>query len=137
MPPTRDQKTDPLLTRRIQAANPADAPRSRGPFRAPPAIGRLLGEAANAVFKKHGFEEPYIWQHWTEIVGPMLAQHTAPEHLSRSRGAAGRTLTILVPGPLALEVQHLTPQILDRINTFYGYKAVDKLRLVHAAPTQS
>ena len=37
-------------------------------------------------------------------------------------------------GAIALELQHLEPQIVERINGFFGYRAVAKIKLIHAAP---
>lgn len=125
-------KTDPLLTKRIREANPKDAPPTRGPIRTPPTIGRMVSKVAQPVFEKMGFEDAHILSHWTEIIGPELAPYVNPLKLSKARKGQARTLTIAVPGPLTLEIQHRAPQILDRINRFYGYPAVAKLRLVHS-----
>jgi len=120
-----------LLTPRILAADPADAPRTRGPIRTPPRIGRLTAAAAQPVFRRLGFEDAFIFEHWTEIIGPELAAHVTPQKLSRARAGQPRTLTLAAPGPLSLELQHRSPQILERINAFYGYRAVGRLRIVH------
>lgn len=123
--------TKRLLTSRIRQANPNDAPRSRGPIRTPPRIGGLVSRAAQPVLKKMGFEEPYIVDHWSDIVGAELAQYVTPLKLSRAQKSQGKTLTVAAPGPLTLELQHKSPQILDRINAYYGHKAIEKLRIVH------
>ncbi len=35
-----------------------------------------------------------------------------------------------VEGPRSLEVQHIAPQLLERINTYFGYRAVAELRIM-------
>jgi hypothetical protein len=37
----------------------------------------------------------------------------------------------------ALEVQHREPQLVERINAFFGYRAIAKLALVQAPPAPS
>lgn len=59
---------------------------------------------------------------WAEIVGPALAAAAVPERLS-----AG-TLTLACSGPVAMELQHLAPQIVERINAALGRVAVERLR---------
>ena len=62
------------------------------------------------------------------MVGPLLAARSMPERLRFPQGERlGGTLFIRVEGSFALEFQHLTPQILERVNTFYGYRAVERL----------
>ena len=43
-------------------------------------------------------------------------------------------LTIHVGGAFALELQHSEPQLIERINDFFGYPAVARLRLIQAPP---
>ena len=47
-------------------------------------------------------------------------------------GGRGGTLHVRVgSGALALELQHLEPVVIERINTYFGYRAVERLKLVH------
>ena len=39
-------------------------------------------------------------------------------------------------GPLALELQHLEPLVIERINRYFGYRAVAKLSFVQAPATR-
>ena len=53
------------------------------------------------------------------------------KHLE-ARERSGGTLHIRVYGGAATELQHLEPLVLERINGHFGYRAVAKLRLIHA-----
>lgn len=66
---------------------------------------------------------------WQEIVGTALAGGSAPEKLSPGRDGKGGTLDIRVDSALALELQHLQPQIIERVNAYFGYGAVERIRL--------
>jgi len=94
-------------------------------------VGEKLRPITGPLYRKRGFSEAHIVTYWTEIVGRDLADHSAPEKLTRPRGKADlgpSTLTIRVDGPAVLELQHLEPQILERINAYYGYRAVGRLK---------
>ncbi len=90
-----------------------------------------LNKVMKGPFAKRGFSQTEILSRWPTIVGPMLAQHSCPERLTFERErAAGANLLVRVEGAFGLELQHLTPQVIDRINTYFGYRAVARLSIV-------
>lgn len=93
--------------------------------------GALLSSAAGKLYKRHGFANAEVLTEWPRVVGERLAEATVPEKLTRDG-----TLTIKVTPAFALELQHLEPQVLDRIATYFGHQAVKRLRLVqgHVPP---
>jgi hypothetical protein len=97
-------------------------------------VGQFVPKIAKAANKKFGFSEPHILNYWPDIVGERLASYASPEKLSRPRQrdqyAQGGVLTIRVSGPLGLDIQHMEPQILERINAYYGFQAVTRLHIV-------
>lgn len=100
----------------------------------PRAIDSLMSGAARRVFRKQGFVEASVITKWRQIVGDMLAEHCLPERMRFPRGKKnGATLVIRSEGAFALELQHLEPLILERINTFFGYLAVEKIQILHGA----
>lgn len=94
-------------------------------------LSSVLGKLTAPALKRRGFKDIQIIDHWSEIVGPQLANWSIPERLSRM-SADGVVLTIRVEGAMALEVQHLAPQILARINQFYGSAVVTRLKIIQA-----
>jgi hypothetical protein len=96
----------------------------------PSKVSELLGGAAGAALRKYGFAEERLLTHWPALIGEALGARTLPVRLRFSQGQRhGGTLFIRASGPTALEVQHLAPQIIERINGFFGYPAVAALRL--------
>lgn len=67
---------------------------------------------------------------WADIVGPHLAAMTVPRRLS-----AG-TLTVACSGPVAMELQHLAPTVIARINTTCGQGVVSRLKMVQDMTVQ-
>lgn len=136
-------------TRPISAApkTPAARPLTRY-VHGPKAVGSFVPKLAQKAFEKFGFAAATVLTDWREIVGPELAACTAPERLrwprpvdgeqaatdnARSNGPrSGATLTLRVDPSRALDVQYKTAQIVERINAYFGYRAVTDIRLIQA-----
>ena len=89
------------------------------------ALAALLPKLAAPAMRKRGFTEAALLTRWDDIVGPGLAADAVPDRLVFPRGRnSGATLHVRVAGAAALELQHLAPQIIERINVFFGYPAV-------------
>jgi len=97
------------------------------------AVSALLAPLTRRALGKHGFSSAALISDWAVIVGPELAESCQPVKLAFRRGEreAG-VLHLNVSGGAALEIQHIAPQIIERINGHLGYRAVDRLKLVHA-----
>lgn len=105
----------------------AEPRRGRGPRVLSSTLPRIAGRA----FRRRGFSETRVVTDWPEIVGAELARGVTPERLSFPRGQqAGGTLHLRASGPLALELRHLEPLVIERINRYFGYGAVARLAIV-------
>jgi len=94
-------------------------------------VGQELPRIAGAVLGKRGLGEAHLISEWAAVVGPELAAETLPVKLSFTAGGRKNgTLKLRVTSAAALTVQHREPQILERINGFFGYPAVARLALV-------
>jgi hypothetical protein len=107
-----------------------------GPISAKP-LSTLLGSTINDAFAKQGFASRELVTRWAEIAGPEIAAHAEPIKLQWLRPVEGQpqqpaTLILRVEGPMALEIQHMSSVILDRVNRFFGWSAVGKLALRQA-----
>ena len=101
-----------------------DSPRS-GRARA---AGELVGQIGGMAFRRFGFVQSAIVSRWSEIVGERYAKVSSPESIRfpAGRKSAG-VLTLLVQGAHAPLMQHLAPLIIERVNRFFGYQAIDRL----------
>jgi hypothetical protein len=98
----------------------------------PRALAATLPKVTKPVLEKHGRAFASLIGEWANIVGPALAAVSLPEKLGTSANATGGVLTVRIAGAGATEFQHLAPHILDRINTYLGFGAVARLKLVQA-----
>jgi hypothetical protein len=92
------------------------------------AAGELLGEVGGQSFRRFGFVLHSIVSRWAEIVGERYAKASCPESIKFPAGKkAGGVLTLLVDGAHAPLIQHLTPMIVDKVNRFFGYAAINRI----------
>ena len=102
------------------------------------ALASMLPKVTAPIFKSRGFAEAGILTDWPAIVGAHLARHTMPEKIAFSRGArSAGTLHIVTESAFAPELQHLEPQVIERINGYFGYGAVARLMIHHGRVTQA
>jgi hypothetical protein len=113
-----------MSTTRPPTRSDSDAPRG-GRARS---AGDILGKVGGAAFKRFGFVQGAVVSRWGEIVGERYAQVSSPESIRFPAGRkSGGVLTLLVEGAHAPLMQHLTPLIIERVNRFFGYEAVNRL----------
>jgi len=94
-------------------------------------VGSLLPAVGGVAFKRFGFSQAQLLGRWREVVGPVYARWSIPESLRFPQGKkSGGTLTIRVEGPFSTQLQHVTPQIIERVNRIFGYAAVERVRLL-------
>jgi hypothetical protein len=94
----------------------------------PRAAGELLGDVGGMSFRRFGFMQSSIVSRWAEIVGERYAKVSSPESIKFPAGKkAGGVLTLLVDGAHAPLIQHLTPMIVERVNRFFGYGAINRI----------
>jgi hypothetical protein len=100
-------------------------------------LAELLGAALSDAFAQQGFASAELVTRWTDIVGLEIAAHAEPVKIQWRKGEGGEppepaTLILRVEGPVAIEIQHLSSVILERVNRFFGWQAVGRLSLRQA-----
>jgi hypothetical protein len=97
-------------------------------------LAQLVPKLARAVMGKRGFAEAGLLSDWQAVVGADIAAKALPERLDFPRGERrDGTLHLSVTGAWALALQHLEPQLVERINSYFGYPAVARLKLHQVA----
>ena len=107
-----------------------------GPITAKP-LSVLLSDVFSDAYAKQGFAARELVTRWAEIAGPEISAHSEPLKIQWPRPVEGQpqepaTLVLRVEGPMALEIQHASDVILQRVNRFFGWSAVGRLALRQA-----
>src|SRR5262245_8438009 len=113
-----------------EAAKPEPKPRRNYMV----ALAAEVPAIAKQALGSRGYAEAGLFSHWAEIAGASLAASSLPIKLSFPRGRRDEgTLTVRCGGSAALELQHLAPSVIERINGRFGYRAVARLKIEQGA----
>jgi hypothetical protein len=119
-----------------KAAGRQGKPYTRPRGGSPRAIGDLMPEIGRTAFRRFGFVQSSVVTRWPEIVGPAHARICSPEAIRFPPGekAEGILQLVVVPAHAPL-IQQVTPEIIERVNRFFGYRAVARVKLRQGAVT--
>ncbi|MGL4240753.1 MAG: DUF721 domain-containing protein [Beijerinckiaceae bacterium] len=122
-------------------ADPPEKAPAKPPLRArkhAELLSGLVEKSLAETLRAKGFADSSVHSHWAEIAGAGLAPWSEPVSLrwpqrgpgsDPDRAREGAVLTVKVESAFALEMQHMTPQIVERVNRFIGWRCVEKLAL--------
>jgi hypothetical protein len=114
------------------ASSPRPRPRSALP------LADIIGRTLAGTFRKQGFAAVEIITHWEDIVGPELARRSEPMRLvwpKREDPDSIGILHIRVEGAYAIELQHLAPVVIERVNRYFGWRCVGRLKFAQGPIT--
>ena len=118
--------------KRAKGAKPKAYERPRGGDAKP--VAALVPQIGRAAFRRFGFVQSSVVTRWHEIVGERHARVCAPESIRFPPGekADGILQLVVLPAHAPL-IQHVIPEIMDRVNRFFGYRAVAKVKMRQGA----
>lgn len=108
------------------------------------AAGSYVPKLTAKAFEKFGFHTAEIMTQWPQIAGTEFAAWSEPERIRWPRHSSaeageesgrkhpGGSLTLRVDPSRALDVEYRGAEIMERVNRYFGYKAVDTLKIVQA-----
>lgn len=102
----------------------------------PVPVSDLASEILDPVLRKRAGISVGLVQSWEEIAGPRLARNTRPEKIQWPRRLheddpfEPAVLVIACEGAAALHLQHETGEIIGRVNSFLGFNAIGRIRIV-------
>jgi hypothetical protein len=101
----------------------------------------LLSPVLKDAFAKQGFASRELVTRWADIVGPHVGANSEPMKIQWVRPVGDQppepaTLVLRVEGPMALEIQHTSDVIIQRVNRFFGWNAIGRIALRQAPLTR-
>jgi hypothetical protein len=108
-------------------------------MRRPRPLAEFIETCLGPSLAAQGFAAADVIVAWPEIVGERLAEFTQPLKIAWRRrspvddpgGARPEpaTLVVRVESAFALEMQHLAPIVIERVNAHYGWRCVGRIVL--------
>lgn len=93
-------------------------------------VGELMPHIGRTAFRRFGFVQSNVVTRWPEIVGPTHAKVCSPEAIRFPPGekSEGILQLVVVPAHAPL-IQQVIPEITERVNRFFGYNAVARIKI--------
>ena len=93
-------------------------------------VADLVPQIGRAAFRRFGFVQSSVVMRWPEIVGEHHARSCCPESIRfPPKERSGGTLNLVVLPAHATIIQHVIPEIIERVNRFFGYNAVIRVKM--------
>ncbi len=105
-------------------------------FHEPRQVSELISRILDPVMQQRAGMTMQLVLAWEDIIGATHAKYTRPEKLEWPRQASQddafepATLRIACEGARAIYVQHEAGLIVERVNGFFGFHAVERIRIV-------
>ncbi|APF36878.1 DUF721 domain-containing protein [Chelatococcus daeguensis] len=105
---------------------------------APKHLSDLVERCIAPALAAQGFASSDIVLAWPEIVGERLARFTEPmrlewprrhRHMAPDERSEPATLVVRVASSFALDLQHMAPVVVERVNAHFGWRCVGRLAL--------
>ena len=95
-------------------------------------IGTNVTKLVKPLISKRGFGNSEIINNWVNIVGDKLAQNITPQKISYNRNSNvdGVLLLRVNSSSVALEIQYIEKQIVNKINTYFGFSAIGRIKII-------
>ena len=116
---------------KLRAVKKPAKPRIKKPFKRKGFLqaGSLLEIGLRQSMAKRGFGESRVLTHWAEIVGADIARIAEPLKLNYPKDGFGADLVVLCVGANAPVVQMRSDDIIERVNSCYGYRAITRVKV--------
>jgi hypothetical protein len=93
-------------------------------------LDKHFRKLTDAVFSRFGHAYAELLRQWPAIAGDGLARVSRPERLRQAGRDGSAVLTLHVAPGHAVLVQHDAPRLIERINAVFGYRVVEKLKIL-------
>ena len=96
-------------------------------------LSNALPHGLKKIIKKSGYNLSNVVDNWSKIVGKNISNSCYPNSIKIGKELSNGILVINVIHGKELDIEYGKKEIIDRINSFYGYNYVKeiKLKIVH------
>ena len=92
-------------------------------------FGNTLPRTVKSILRKNGYNYSEIISKWNFLVGKDIANFCFPKSIKISQENKNGTLILSVERGNEIIAEYSKKEILDKINSYFGYKLIDQIRL--------
>ena len=92
-------------------------------------FGNVLPRGVKGILKKNGYNYSEIINKWSMLVGKDIANCSYPKSIKMTKGDTNGTLILAVKRGNEIDVEYSKKEIINKINSYFGYKLINEVRL--------
>jgi len=92
-------------------------------------FGSTLPRGLKGILKKNGYNYSEIISKWNMLVGKDISNCSYPKSIKMKKGNSNGTLIIGVKRGDEIQVEYAKEEIMNKINSYFGYKLIDEVKL--------
>ena len=92
-------------------------------------FGNTLPRGIKGILKKNGYNYSEIINKWNFLVGQDISNCCYPKSIKVSQANKNGTLVLSVERGNEINVEYSKQEIINKINSYFGYKLISKIRL--------
>ena len=97
-------------------------------------FGNTLPRGIKQILKKNGYNYSEIISKWNLLVGKDIANYCYPKSIKMSRENKNGALVLLVKRGNEINVEYSKKDIINKINSYFGYQLISEIRLQTFSP---
>ena len=97
-------------------------------------FGNTLPRGIKQILKKNGYNYSEIISKWNLLVGKDISNCCYPKSIKMSRENNNGVLVILVERGNEINVEYSKKEIINKINSYFGYQLISEIRLQTFSP---
>jgi len=92
-------------------------------------FGNTLPRGVKGILKKNGYNYSQIISKWNIIVGKSISNYCYPKSIKMQKGNENGMLILSIERGNELDVEYSKNEIINKVNSYFGYKLVSKIKL--------
>ena len=92
-------------------------------------FGNTLPRGLKGILKKSGYNYSEIISKWSILVGKDISNCAYPKSIKMKKGNSNGTLVLGIKRGDEIQVEYSKKEIIDKINSYFGYKLIDEIKL--------
>ena len=97
-------------------------------------FGNTLPRGIKQILKKNGYNYSEIISKWNLLVGKDIANYCYPKSIKMARENKNGALIVLVERGNEINVEYSKKDIINKINSYFGYQLISEIRLQTFSP---
>ena len=97
-------------------------------------FGNTLPRGLKGILKKSGYNYSEIISKWSILVGKDISNCAYPKSIKMKKGNSNGTLVLGIKRGDEIQIEYSKKEIIDKINSYFGYKLIDEVKLQTFSP---